>query len=312
VEFERTAADGDVPNNADGQYLSPIATLTTELTREEAALVGQGQQGSGNSAPVSVELFPLMYDLNDDGLVGFPDFSHFAAVFLQQVGQSDASFASDFDRSGKVDFSDFAFFAANFGQNSTSRVSRTYAPNFPDDWLLSLNVLAATMPASDAAKLSDHDLTGVVDAAVARLASRLDQDVVAATLSDVTFEFVDLPGKTVGLADESAGLVQIDFNAAGHGWFVDATPMSDDEFAFVASAYVRAATEDGPAFARVDLLTVLMHELGHLLGFDDDDGHSLMESTISPGTRRLADFGRELTSEPWDGAALDRVFADLE
>ena len=128
----------------------------------------------------------------------------------------------------------------------------------------------------------------------------------AATLDDVTFEIVDLPGNVVGLASEDERRVQIDVDAAGYGWFVDTSPLDDHEFTGAESTYERTALPEDPAARRVDLLTVVMHELGHLLGYDDDDGHALMESQLPPGTRRLADFNAEGLTE-----SLDRAFADL-
>jgi hypothetical protein len=47
----------------------------------------------------------------------------------------------------------------------------------------------------------------------------------------------------------------------------------------------------GDADGRMDLLTVVMHELGHVIGFDDVDADDadLMSETLDAGTRQLAD-----------------------
>jgi hypothetical protein len=41
----------------------------------------------------------------------------------------------------------------------------------------------------------------------------------------------------------------------------------------------------------MDLLTVVMHEMGHVLGFEDSDPNAgaLMSGTLDAGTRRLSD-----------------------
>jgi hypothetical protein len=48
-----------------------------------------------------------------------------------------------------------------------------------------------------------------------------------------------------------------------------------------------------PASRHVDLLTVVMHELGHVLGFPSIDpatlGHDWMTATLGTGIRRLSD-----------------------
>jgi hypothetical protein len=45
-------------------------------------------------------------------------------------------------------------------------------------------------------------------------------------------------------------------------------------------------TGDNPASQHVDLLTVVLHELGHVLGYQhEDDG--LMDETLSAGARWL-------------------------
>jgi hypothetical protein len=50
------------------------------------------------------------------------------------------------------------------------------------------------------------------------------------------------------------GVVELDATAAGYGWYVDPTPGSDNAFS------------GGKPVAGMDLLTVVMHELGHQLG----------------------------------------------
>jgi hypothetical protein len=69
---------------------------------------------------------------------------------------------------------------------------------------------------------------------------------------------------------------------------VDTTPSNDTEFPSLVSASERIATT-GEAAGRIDLLTVLMHELGHVLGRTDGPavGTSvLMTATLPAATRR--------------------------
>ena len=89
-------------------------------------------------------------------------------------------------------------------------------------------------------------------------------------------EIDDLPGAMVGYADGST--IVLDVDAAGHGWFVDATPGDDSEF--------DTAGDQGEQ-QRVDLLTTIMHELGHVLGLEHGDDDELMEAHLATGIRKL-------------------------
>ena len=71
--------------------------------------------------------------------------------------------------------------------------------------------------------------------------------------------------------------------AAGHGWFIDRTPWDDFDFT--------DGHASGFAKDKVDLLSVLSHELGHLLGSDDDHtadslSANVMADALPLGVRR--------------------------
>ena len=75
----------------------------------------------------------------------------------------------------------------------------------------------------------------------------------------------------------------------GHGWFVDPTPFDDAEFELTLSVTPLSAIEDGPAAGQIDLLSVLMHELGHVLGYghapEVGDPTGAMRAELAPGQR---------------------------
>ena len=95
-------------------------------------------------------------------------------------------------------------------------------------------------------------------------------------LSHVDVRIADLAGPLLGMA--GTGVITIDQDAAGYGWFIDPTPADDSEFGAVAQ---------GPSRGRVDLLSVVAHELGHELGLDHDDGDDVMAEALPVGVRRV-------------------------
>ena len=80
----------------------------------------------------------------------------------------------------------------------------------------------------------------------------------------------------------------IDLNGAGHGWFVDSSRYDDAEFQEGSRDGGLLATYSSPAHGDMDLLTVIMHETGHVLGFEDLDSRTgdLMSDTLDAGARR--------------------------
>jgi hypothetical protein len=86
----------------------------------------------------------------------------------------------------------------------------------------------------------------------------------------VALHIANLPGAELGLA--AAGDIWIDESAAGWGWSLGISPTP----------------------GRMDLLTVVAHELGHVLGFGHSDGPGVMEATLGPGVRQAPELAPAL------------------
>jgi hypothetical protein len=121
-------------------------------------------------------------------------------------------------------------------------------------------------------------------------------------LNSARFAIADLP---TGWAARTEGTqVTLDASGAGWGWYVDPAPQDNSEFAPAwADAAQQAVNGDytaapnSPAAGKLDLLTVLIHELGHVLGMpmpQSADGNAasaghVMSQYLAPGQRRLPD-----------------------
>ncbi|MEM1108209.1 MAG: carbohydrate-binding protein [Planctomycetota bacterium] len=135
------------------------------------------------------------------------------------------------------------------------------------------NALQAAEAAGDSGEtpvtLTRAELDSLVDDAKAYW---IDLGADAALLEEVEFVVGDLGSNLLGL--QGGNTVYIDDDAAGHGWYVDLDPTTDEWF-------------DG-----MDLFTTVTHEIGHVLGFEDlysvDDQEELMYGYLSEGERRAS------------------------
>ena len=127
--------------------------------------------------------------------------------------------------------------------------------------------------------LTMDQLRPILNEAVARWSAAGDPFAVR-RLNEVDVRIADLPGAHLGLA--TPGVIYLDVNAAGHGWFVDATPSLDEEF--------DDSTASSPARDSIDLLSTVLHELGHAMGLGDLDPvlhpDEVMAGTLDKGVRR--------------------------
>jgi len=143
---------------------------------------------------------------------------------------------------------------------------------------------------ADQPQLTDAQLQPIVAAALDRYTAAGLSAQQAAVLRNLQFQILDL-GASTELGNARPGLIQIDDDAAGHGWYIDPTPGDDEEFSIAIAANELQSPAGSLASQGIDLLTLVMHELGHELGLDDLEAastpHELMTENIGSGTRRL-------------------------
>ena len=115
--------------------------------------------------------------------------------------------------------------------------------------------------------LTQSDLDAIVSCALARWVAAGLTPEQAARLRSLRFEVTALGDLHLG---EAAGeIIRVDTRAAGKGWFIDANAMDDAEFASHVSGTRRYTDPAGAPAGRMDLLTAVMHEMGHALGLAD-------------------------------------------
>lgn len=144
------------------------------------------------------------------------------------------------------------------------------------------------------AVLTQSGLDFAVAAALSRWEAAGLRPEQLAVLRSLRFEVADLPGWYLG---EAAGIrIRLDADAGGNGWFADASEGSDAHFANVVSVSRHYTDPVGAPAGCVDLLTAIMHEMGHALGLDDTylprDRDDLMFGHLSTGERRFPVAGQ--------------------
>ncbi|HBJ38227.1 MAG TPA: hypothetical protein DDZ51_26430, partial [Planctomycetaceae bacterium] len=152
--------------------------------------------------------------------------------------------------------------------------------------------------------LNEERLTAIVQAALNRWAKAGIDDTTLARMRAVVFEIIDLDSQGE-LGQAGHGIIRIDNDGLGLGWFIDTNPSSDD--AFVAfSVHQAIAIAGHPSASHFDLLTVVMHELGHIAGYPDlvsttTQEPTLMTEMLPIGVRRFPVIDPSTTIFAWTG-----------
>jgi len=200
-------------------------------------------------------------------------------------------------------------FGLSSRSGTTSFDSVTVKSDAPNLLNQSFALTAASAPSGTPDQ--SNSLTEGQVAAVAKVAMQEWAGVAAtghdsSALNQLNFVLVnDLPGNAVAWS-VGDGTVLIDMNAAGYGWFVDPTPSDSSEYH--SSNGTLVANRGSDAAGRMDLLTTVAHEIGHVLGFahDDDSAGNVMAATLAAGQRHLdaqtpsagVGTGRSIKTEP--------------
>jgi hypothetical protein len=146
-------------------------------------------------------------------------------------------------------------------------------------------ITAARAGSGGGETLTEVHLDAVREAAIARVTDLYGlSDADVATLRSVELMVTNLAGLSLARALDDA--IVLDVDAAGHGWFVDMTPLEDGEFA------------GGTGPLGIDLLSVLAHEYAHILGRDHGDDPLTVEAIEAGDRLLLADTETVAVEEP--------------
>ncbi len=216
-----------------------------------------------------VTFFRLLGDTNGDGVVTGPYTTKNTDAYnvYHAEGESGSLLNADVNGDGSVNSKDLTETVAARGDS----VGTTAPQDFPQ---FQLFAGPAAGPAIIAAvPITQGQVQALLPEAIAAWeAAGLDAADVR-RLEGVPVEVGDLGTSILGL--ETAGAITINQTAAGNNWYVGASTGSDQAFGLMGPGGELLAASGSPEADDVDLLTVLEHELGHVIGLPTTTGSAM-------------------------------------
>ncbi|MCA9013841.1 MAG: pre-peptidase C-terminal domain-containing protein, partial [Planctomycetaceae bacterium] len=298
VKFESLEQD-DVSIDFEDKFIGPhalglsLSNVSINLTHdaETTLIVGDAPE---------TDLWAIAYDVNDDDTINFRDLMILASVYGQNVLDTNSPYvwALDADKSGSVNFRDLSFFATNYGVHKGGDKDVIYPSNFLQRWYGH----TSNITGSSSIDAVMEEALGIWQTALG-----LEQPL------EIQLVITDLGGTQLGegqitAVDENgrpvAGIVTLDDDAAGLGWYseINTSAFGGGE---LEGGIAYTADSGSDAVGHYDLLTVLLHEIGHVAGFTET--YAPFQSHVEPGVGGTLSFvgsGFEATLTE-DGLHLD-------
>jgi VCBS repeat-containing protein len=191
------------------------------------------------------ELWAVPYDANDDNYINTLDFLKFVSVF-QPLPDAAIFSTYDYNKDGCVNVNDFLAFAGNFGSKNEGGANIKFPESFTQRYVgkkLDADNAATVNKIIDAANKAWQTALG--------LDQPIDVQIVVQDLSGIG-DGQELANAKITATDAEGrpvkGIVVLDDDGAGLGWYSQiAEPVAN---------------------GRYDLYTTLLHELGHVYGFN--------------------------------------------
>ncbi len=301
IRFEPLANGLDAPELG-GNLGVDFSTFLSSMTNVSMTVDGVGAVDSPTTdIDLPTRLIPMVYDLNDDGRVSVVDFS----VYIHALGNRNSNAFIDFDLTGNYYGSSFGFFRSAVGATySTADPTVAWSPRLIKA-AMGDSILTSQINGSGIASSLTTEDVGMVTAA---LPATVVETSVNNDTNVVTIQIVDLSGSQI--ATTIGNTIYLDHDAAGWGWFVDSTPLDSSEYQADSQSDRLLASSVSPASGKIDLVSVLLHELGHVAGYEHAEG-GLMSTTILPG-ERLIDWDNDAFEESFYISAVDQLLGNDE